>query len=214
MSINVDYTEEQVINYLKDKLKINEEMIEKIKEEKIDGEALILLRTNDFKYLGFKIIDKAKIMMDKNIIKMKKDIHKEDLYTKIINSTSTDPWDYLEMNKSKLKLGEKLKYIKYVFIRNPPPKIEKSDELLNYLKKNLKVKEDAINQIKDNIKEILDLSEKEFEDICKELDITEEDEQFKLKLIIEFIKSNSPNKLDKLFQETCLETPNDKLLNF
>ena len=214
MSINVDYTEEQVINYLKDKLKINEEMIEKIKEEKIDGEALILLRTNDFKYLGFKVIDKAKIMMDKNITKMKKDIHKEDLYTKIINSTSTDPWDYLEMNKSKLKLGEKLKYIKYVFIRNPPPKIEKSDELLNYLKKNLKVKEDAINQIKDNIKEILDLSEKEFEDICKELDITEEDEQFKLKLIIEFIKSNSPNKLDKLFQETCLETPNDKLLKF
>ena len=82
MSINVDYTEEQVINYLKDKLKINEEMIEKIKEEKIDGEALILLRTNDFKYLGFKVIDKAKIMMDKNITKMKKDIHKEDLYTK------------------------------------------------------------------------------------------------------------------------------------
>ena len=44
MSINVAFTEEEISNYLRDKLNIQENILAKLKEEKIDGEALILLR--------------------------------------------------------------------------------------------------------------------------------------------------------------------------
>lgn len=58
MKITVDFTEEEISNYLRDKLNIQGNILTKLKEEKIDGEALILLRKNDFKKLGIKIKDK------------------------------------------------------------------------------------------------------------------------------------------------------------
>ena len=67
--------------------------------------------------------DKYKILdiIDKDITKKKTNINNDDLYLKVTNQSSSKPWDYLENNSSKLKLGGKLKYIKYFFIKNKPP---------------------------------------------------------------------------------------------
>ena len=152
MSITVDSTIEQVNNYLKENFNINEEILKKIREEKIDWEALILLRKSDFKNLGIKLKDRNRIMenIETNILKMKYDIQKDNLYGKILNSDSTNLWNYLESNISNIKLGDKLKYIKYVFIKNKPPHKDKNDELYKYLQKYLKPEEKVIKQIIEN----------------------------------------------------------------
>ena len=199
MSINVDFTEEEISNYLRDKLNIQENILAKLKEEKIDGEALILLRRNHYKQLGIKIKDKDKILnsLEREITKMKNDIQKDELYALVLNSTSNEPLNNLKVNEPQLKLGEKLKYIKYLFVKNKPPNQEKADELFKYLKKYLTIEDNIINQIIDNIKDILNYSDQRFEEQCQEWEI-EDDEQFKLKLIIELIKQNDDNKNNKL----------------
>jgi len=204
MKITVDFTEEEISNYLRDKLNIQENILTKLKEEKIDGEALILLRKNDFKKLGIKIKDKNNILnsIEKGITKMKKDIQNDELYAKALNSTSNDPLNYIKANEPQLKLGEKLKYIKYLFVKNKPPNQEKTDELFKYLKKYLIVEDNIINQIIDNIKDILNYSDQRFEEQCQEWEI-EDDEQFKLKLIIELIKQNDDNKNNNLQTQNC-----------
>ena len=192
MSITVDSTIEQVNNYLKEKLNIDEEILKKIREEKIDGEALILLRKNDFKNLGIQLKDRNRIMenIEKNILKMKNDMQKDDLYGKILNSDSTNLWNYLEANISNIKLGDKLKYIKYVFIKNQPPHKDQNDELNKYFQKYLKLEEKVIKQIIENLEDFLSFKEQDFEEQCQYINIIDQDEQYKLKLIIELIKSN------------------------
>ena len=208
MSITIDSTIEQVNKYLKEKLNINEEILKKIKEERIDGEALILLRKSDFKNLGIKLKDRNIIKnIEKNILKMKSDIQKDDLYGKIPNFDSTNIWDFLESNNM-IKLGDKLKYIKYVFIKYQPPLKDKKDELYKYFQKFLKLEENIFEQIFENLKDFLSFQEQDFEDQCQELNILEEDEQYKLKLIIELIKSNG-NKNDKTADELLSEKPNN-----
>ena len=216
MSINIDFTDEDVFNYLKNNLNIRGDILIKLKEEKIDGEALILLRKNDYKNLGIKLKDKNKILenTEKNILKMKKNIQNEDLYIKVLNSSMAGPWDYLDVNSNQLKLGEKLKYIKYIFIKNQPPNKENANELFDYLKKYLKVDENIIKQINENIKDILAFNEQQFEEQCQELDLTEDDEQFKLKIIIELMKLNEEKNKSKFTRETNLQTPNGNLQNF
>jgi hypothetical protein len=48
------------------------------------------LRKNYYKQLGIKVIDKNKILnsLEKGIKKMKKDIQKDEIYAKVLNSTS------------------------------------------------------------------------------------------------------------------------------
>ena len=204
MSITIDSTIEQVNKYLKEKLNINEEILKKIKEERIDGEALILLRKCDFKNLGIKLKDRNIIKnIEKNILKMKSDVEKDDLYGKIPNLDSTNIWEFLESNNM-IKLGDKLKYIKYVFIKYQPPHKDKKDELYKYFQKFLKLEENIIEQIVENLIDFLSYQEQDFEEQCQELNILEEDEQYKLKLIIELIKSNN-----KTADELLSETPNN-----
>ena len=216
MSINIDFTEEDVYNFLKNNLNIKEDILLKFKQEKIDGEALILLRKNDYKNLGIKLKDKNKILenTEKNIFKMKKDIQKEDLYIKVVNSSKSGPWDFLNVNSNQIKLGEKLKYIKYIFIKNQPPNKENTNELFNYLKTYLKADEDIVKQIAENIKDILDFNEQQFEEQCQELDLTEDDEQFKLKIIVKLMKLNEEKIKSKSIREGNIQTPNDILQNF
>jgi len=200
MSIAIDSTIEQVNKYLKEKLNINEEILKKIKEEKIDGEALILLRKCDFKNLGIKLKDRNIIKnIEKNILKMKIDVEKDDLYGKIPNLDSANIWDFLESNNM-IKLGDKLKYIKYVFIKYQPPHKDKKDELYKYFQKFLKLEENINGQIVENLNDFLSYQEQDFEEQCQELNIFEEDEQYKLKLIIELIKSNNKTA-DELLSE-------------
>ena len=105
--------------------------------------------------------------------------------------------NYIKVNEPQLKLGEKLKYIKYLFVKNKPPNQEKDDELFKYLKKYLIIEDNIINQIINNNEDILNYSDQRFEEQCQEWEI-EDDEQFKLKLIIELIKQNDDNKNNKL----------------
>ena len=128
---------------------------------------------------------------------MKNDIQKDELYALVLNSTSNEPLNNIKVNETQLKLGEKLKYIKYLFVKNKPPNQEKADELFKYLKKYLTIEDNIINQIIDNIKDILNYSDQRFEEQCQEWEI-EDDEQFKLKLIIELIKQKDDNKNNKL----------------
>ena len=198
MSINVDLTEEQLINFLKIKLNIKEDILKRIKEEKIDGEALILLRKKDFKYLGIGLGEKNKILKytEKDLIKMKKNFQDDTLYRKILNLTSK-PWDYLEAIISQLKLGDKLKFIKYTFIINQPPSITKPKELFQYLKTFLKIEENTINQIIEIVNDILTYTEDIFDEQCQLLDIKDEDEIFKLKIVIELVKNNNIKNNEK-----------------
>ena len=128
--------------------------------------------------------------IETNILKMKYDIQKDNLYGKILNSDSTNLWNYLEANISNIKLGDKLKYIKYVFIKYPPPVKGNNDELYIYFQRYLKLEEDAIRQIIENLEDFLSFQDQDFEEQCQELNIIDQDEQYKLKLIIELIKSN------------------------
>ena len=166
MSITVDSTIEQVNNYLKENSNINEEILKKIREEKIDREALILLRKSDFKNLGIKLNDRNRIMenIETNILKMKYDIQKDNLYGKILNSDSINLWNYLESDTSNTKLGDKLKYIKYVFIKYPPPAKGNNDELYIYFQRYLKLEEDAIRQIIENLEDFLSFQDQDFEE--------------------------------------------------
>ena len=208
MNINVDFNEEEVLNFLRDKLEISQDILSKFKEEKIDGEALILLRKNDYKRLGIKMKDKNKILskLEKNITKKKKNMNSDNLYLIILNQSASTPWDYLEENATNLKLGGKLKYIKYFFIKNQPPSQGKVVELFNYIKKYLKIEDNIIKQIIENIKDIINFTEQQLEEQCQELDINEEDEQFKLKLIIEFMKSKDDNSTNSEEKENSIET--------
>ena len=126
---------------------------------------------------------------------MKYNIQKDNLYGKILNSDSTNLWNYLEANISNIKLGDKLKYIKYVFIKYPPPVKGNNDELYIYFQRYLKLEEDAIRQIFENLEHFLSFQDQDFEEQCQELNIFDQDEQYKLKLIIELIKSNANEHL-------------------
>ena len=77
---------------------------------------------------------------------MKYDIQKDNLYGKILNSDSTNLW--------------KLKYIKYVFIKYPPPVKGNNDELYIYFQRYLKLEEDAIRQIIENLEHFLSFQDK------------------------------------------------------
>jgi len=98
MIITIDSTIDEVYIYLKEKLNINEEILKKIREEKIDGEALILLRKSDFKNLGINLRDRKRIKenIEKNILKMKKDIYS----LKINHLKKTKKMNYLNIFKN------------------------------------------------------------------------------------------------------------------
>ena len=91
---------------------------------------------------------------------MKYNIQKDNLYGKILNSDSTNLWNYLEANISNIKLGDKLKYIKYVFIKYPPPVKGNNSELYIYFQRYLKLEEDAIRQIIENLEHFLSFQDK------------------------------------------------------
>jgi len=87
-----------------------------------------------------------------------------------------------------LKLGEKLKFIKYLLINDPPPEIDKKNELLNYFKKTLKLNESLIDNINNGIENLLLYNEEEIEQQFDEWQITNNYERFKIMIILKLIK--------------------------
>lgn len=129
---------------------------------------------------------------------IKENEHKE-IYTEEIDKL----WE--ENKFKKLKLGEKLKYIKYLIIRDSSPEIEKKNELDNYLNKIIE-NENKINEIQENFIDLLNFSENELNKLCEEWELND-DNIFKLKLIIKFIRQNK-NKLKQKEEKNNDENKN------
>lgn len=200
MNLNIDSSKEEVANLIQNKFNINEKILSKINDEEIDGEALTLLRKDDYKFLGIKVSDRNKIIsiIEKDILKLTDNIRQNNTYKYIHDQDLNNLWNSLDNFISKSKLGEKLKFIKYLLIRDPPPEKQKTDDLSNYLKKIFK-KEEIINQIIENLEDLLIFNEEEFEDQCSEWELSKND-IFILKIIVELMKQNN-NKLQNIKKE-------------
>ena len=188
-AITVNETEAEVIDYLKNKLNI--EFNSKFQEQKLDGEAILLLQLIDIKpeELGLKdendlytIIDN----LDNDFLKLKVNINQDDIFLQVANEDMSNIWQLLDNKFNSLKIGEKLKYIKYLFFRDPPPDINKIEELNSYLKKVLKMENYSINQqvIKNILNYKKDILDKYLYKILK---IDDDLESFKIKMIVQLI---------------------------
>ena len=127
MNSNIDSSKEEVANFIKNKFNINEKILSKINDEEINGEALTLLRKDDYKFLGIKVSDRNIIIsiIEKDILKLTDNIKQNNTYKYIYDQDLNNLWNSLDNFISKSKIGEKLKFIKYLLIRNPHQKFKK-----------------------------------------------------------------------------------------
>ena len=192
--ISVNFTKEEVCNFLKIKLKLEQKVLDKMEENEIDGDALILLINNDYKFSDLKIVIRKKILkyLETDIMILQNNIKDNELYKEIYTEEIDKLWEENKFNK--LKLGDKLKYIKYLIIRDPPPEIEKKKELDNYLNKI--IKNENINEIQEVFQDLLNFNEKDFYTQFEEWDL-DNDDIFKLKFIIKIIKQNQNKSQQK-----------------
>ena len=132
MSLNINSSKEEVVQFLKSKFNLNEKALSKISDEDINGEALTLLQKEDYKFLEIKFSERNKIksIIEKDILKLNDNIKRNNIYKYIFEQDLNNLWDSLDNFISKLKLGEKLRFIKYLLIRDPPPEKEKTDDLI------------------------------------------------------------------------------------
>ena len=148
--ITVNWSKEKLYDFLKTKLNIDSKSLSKISEKEIDGEALILLSKKDYKKeLEIKNKEKDNILnyIEKDILKLNDNIKQNKIYEDIFTKEFKDICKSLTKKLKQLKFGEKLKYIKYLLIKNPPPEKENKNDLNKYLNTIL---------INENIDEIIE----------------------------------------------------------
>ena len=176
------------------KLNLEQKILDKMKDNEIDGDALILLIKNNYKFSDLKLMIRKKIIeyLETDCFILQNNIKDNEVYKEIYTEEIDKLWE--ENKFKKLKLGNKLKYIKYLIIRDPPPEIEKKNELDNYLNKIIE-NENNINEIQENFKDLLNFNENDLNSQFQEWDL-DNDNIFKLKLIIKYIKQNE-DKLKK-----------------
>ena len=218
MNLNIDSSKEDVINFIIRKTGLTQNQLSKINEEGIDGEVLILLRKKDFNFLGIKkISDRNKILscIEKDILKLTDKIKQNQTYKYINQQNLDDLWNSFDKHLEGSKLGEKLKFIKYLLLRDSPPKKDNINNLLNYFKKIFK-NEEIINQIIDSLEDLLSFNEEEFEEQCSNWEFSKND-IYKLKIIIELIKQNKNNPLEEKSnirsEENRIKVDNDTKIN-
>ena len=177
---------------------INEDKIEKIKDDEIDGEALIMLMKNDVmkklnKIYGIKSQAKKKILkeIEINIFKENNNIKNDELYKEIFAKDFKTLCNSLKNKLDDLKFGQRLKYIKYLILQNNPNK-ENNVELKLYLD-NIIQSKNKIEIILKNFYKLLKLEDNDFRVIFEEELELEENDSFILELIIEFIKEKEVN---------------------
>jgi len=200
MNLEIDSSKEEVLHFLKNKLNLNEKALSKISDEEINGEALTLLSKKDYKFLEIKFSDRNKIIsiIEKDILKLNDNIKQNDTYKYIYEQDLNNLWGSLDNFISKLKLGEKVRFIKYLLIRDPPPEKEKIDDLSKYLKKYFK-EEDNMKLIIENLEDLLKYNPDQLEDQCLDWELSNND-FLKLKIIVELMKQNK-NKFKNLKKE-------------
>ena len=190
MSVTANMTKNDIIEFLKNNLNLN--ITQQFIEKELDGEAVLLLRIINIRAsdLGLAAKDRSKLIrnLDKDFLKLKDNINQDELYIQVFNEDLNSIWNSFDDKISNLKLGEKLKFIKYLLIRDPPPEIDKKDELFIYLKKVLRLDVSIIERIL--IEELISSDEETLKDIFEDLNISNDYEIFKIKIIIELIKQN------------------------
>ena len=218
--ITIYSTKENIYDYLHQNLGIKNEKLKKIKEDEIDGEALIILIQNDlYKDLketyGISPKNQEKILnnIEKDIFKEKKDIEKELLYEEIFQKDFDILCNLLEEKFNELKLGQIMRYIKYLIIKYPPNKDDKS-KFLQYLEKIL-LSKDKVETIINDFDNLLNLDNNTFKDRCDYHEIEEKFDIFILKILVEYIKNKKPNedivkteKINEKFSENIEAAPN------
>ena len=215
MNLNIDSSKEDVAQFLKNKFNLNEKALAKISDEEINGEALTLLLKKDYKLLEIKMQERNKIMkiIEKDILKLNDNIKQNNTYKYIYDQDLNDLWNSHDIFISKLKLGEKLIFIKYLLIRDPPPEKEKIDDLSKYLKKVFK-EEEFVNSIIESLDDLLTYDVDQLEEICEEWEFSNID-ILKLRIIIELMKKNNNTfknlkKVDNMFSKDNLKDQNEE----
>ena len=213
MSININWSKERVHKFLEDNtatFQLDKKIISKIKEQEIDGEAFSLLVNDDLKNLGIKrvkVIDNILSCAEKDILKTKDNVTEDKVYSQVYKDDVDNIWNSLDERLKELKLGEKVKFIKYLIMRDPPPDIEQQEQFIQYMKKVLNADDDSesIDEIKDNIDDLFRI--KIGEDLLK----GKKDEIFKLKIIIELLKKKKSGKVkpEEIKDEIKLEIKNE-----
>lgn len=129
-TITVSDTKEEVFNFIKNELKL--EVNDKFSENEFDGEALELLRIFDVEPedLGLENLpdlDKVIESLEPDFLKVKENINEDKLYLEILNENLNKIWQSLDKKLELFKLGEQLKYMKYLFLIDPPPSIDRKE---------------------------------------------------------------------------------------
>jgi hypothetical protein len=221
-SLTMYSNKNEVYTYLNTKLKINSKNLKKIIEDEIDGEALAILTEGDLKNRYGIIESKQKelsLIIGKDIFKLNDKNNENKIYKELYTKTFDVLCESLDskLDSEELKHGEKLKYIKYLIIKNPPPNKENKDQLKNYLKKILSKKEDNIEEdieedVEENLEENIEGDENIEDAIVNDIDNLlaidnkaliknceekglEEYDLYKVIIIIEFIKKNIKNDI-------------------
>ena len=140
MSININWSKERVLKFLKENnaiIKLDDKILSKFAEEEIDGEAFALLIKDELKSLGIKNIKDINTILswtEKDILKTKDNVTEDKVYTQVYKDDVDNIWSSLEERLKPLKLGEKLKFIKYFIICFPPPNIQPPETFMQYIK--------------------------------------------------------------------------------
>ena len=136
------YSSKEVVhNYLNNFSldEIKKEKIKNIKEDEIDGEALIILMENDLldklnNHYGIKPKGQKKLLreIETDIFRENSNVKNDNLYEEIFTKDFETLCNSLENKLDELKFGQRLKYIKYLILKKKPNK-ENRIELKNYL---------------------------------------------------------------------------------
>ena len=186
--ITINFTKEQVIDYLQNKLEINDRnLMNNIRKEEIDGLALILIILFKYPYEKLKreYITKISSKIDRQMYKINENKITNDFSSENINQL----WKNLGDTLDDLKIGQKLKYMKDLIIKDPPPEF---NEINNYIKKIFLEDSEKIIQ---NYEDLITKDMEKINQRCKEDDMEiNSDYAFILKLIIKKINEKNKNK--------------------
>ena len=204
--ITINWRKEKVSNFLKNKFNFDDRKAERFIRQCIDGEALILMIMNKHHedMISSKKEDIIKISsnIEKNILKINDEIKENNLYKEIYSKDLKTLWETIDERLDSLKLGEKLKYMKYLLIRDPPPE---EDKMKDYLTK-IFVGEES-KKILEEFDDLMTLDLEELNDKCRKEFHIDDDNTFKLKIILELINeknNNIENELNLELQQSSL----------
>ena len=191
--ITIKSTEDEVLNFLKN-YQLEVKRFKWIQKEKIDGEALILLIAFKLEYDSIKLKrDEMNIISPKikrQILDKNDDILNDELYQEINEKELTELWKLEEIDD--LPIGERLKYLKYLIMRDQPP-LDKN-AMDEYLKK---IFGDNFRIIKEVFEDLTMMNPVEINEKCNNWQFSKEN-TFKLHMILEIIKNRNRNETQKV----------------